>query len=426
MERYEIQADQRHLVRSVQTAMRGNAIRALVELITNSDDSYCDLEDSRNKPAGLIEILYKKDGYCCHFAIRDEAEGMSREEMKNSFGEKSYGAATSGLKEGKRRRGYFGQGAKDALAGMRDGRIVTVKDDLLTECRVFIERGKLYGELEDAVAATSELRNKHGIKGNGTIAYFTADPEKTGSVPRFDRVQAEVANNYMLRKIMTNPRRKVLLIDQNSDERRRLRYTLPEGKEILSEDFALCYKTYPEFRIHISLWRSETELLQSGDDRTGGLLIIDDANVVLDISLFKYDNEPLASRFFGEVVINGFRGLLINEEAVLTEERNGIARRHPFCDQLIHEIERRLEVKVDEEKRRKQKEAQTRFDLGVCLSNNFRCASKRAHRVLYLWNTREELQDEQNVSSLRTEPTVSDAAVIVRLASERPYGSCAS
>jgi hypothetical protein len=363
MEKYEIQADQRHMVRSVQTAMQGNAIRALVELITNSDDSYCDLEDFGNKPSGLIEVLYRKDGYSCHFAVRDEAEGMSREEMKNSFGEKSYGAATSGLKEGKRRRGYFGQGAKDALAGMKDGKIVTIQDNLLTECRVYIERGKLYGELEDAVTATAELRNKHGMKGNGTIAYFTADPEKTGAVPRFDRVQAEVANNYMLRKIMTNPRRKVLLIDGNNDERRRLRYILPEGKEILSEAFVVCYKTYPEFRIHMSLWRSETERSQSGDDRAGGILIIVDANVVLDISLFKYDNEPLASRFFGEVIINGFRELLVNEEAVLTEERNGVARRHPFCDQLIREIEKRLDVKVDEEKRRKQREAQTKFDL---------------------------------------------------------------
>lgn len=43
MERFEIQADPRHVVRSVQTAMQGNAIRALVELITNCDDSYSDL-----------------------------------------------------------------------------------------------------------------------------------------------------------------------------------------------------------------------------------------------------------------------------------------------------------------------------------------------------------------------------------------------
>jgi hypothetical protein len=363
MQKYEIQADQRHMVRSVQTAMQGNAIRALVELITNSDDSYGDVEDLGKKASGVIEVLCKKDGYCCHFAVRDEAEGMSREEIKKSFGENSYGAATSGLKEGRRRRGYFGQGAKDALAGMKDGKIVTIKGNLLSECRVYIERGKLYGELEDTITASNGLRSAHKINGDGTIAYFTADPEKTGTVPRFERVQAELANNYMLRRIMTNPQRKILLIDENNDERRRLRYKLPEGKEILNEDFAIPYKDYPHFKIHLSLWRSERELSQSGDDRAGGLLIIDDANVVLDISLFKYDNEPLAARFFGEVVINDFREFLKNEEPILTEERNGLAIRHPFCQNLIREIEKRLEVKIDEEKERKQREAQTKFDL---------------------------------------------------------------
>ena len=362
MQKYEIQADQRHMVRSVQTAMQGNAIRALVELITNSDDSYCDLEDLSNKPSGVIEVHYKKEGYSCHFVVRDEAEGMSKEEIENSFGKKSYGAATSGLKEGRRRRGYFGQGAKDALAGMKDGKIVTIKNNLLTECRVYIERGKLYGELEDTLIASIELRKKHGIVGNGTIAYFTADPEM-GTVPRFDTVQSDVANNYMLRKILTNSRRKVFLIDENNDERRRLRYKLPEGNEILNDDIVIPYKNYPNFKVHLSLWRSERELSQSGDDRAGGLLIIDDANVVLHISLFKYDNEPLASRFFGEVVVNDFRELLKNEETVLTEERNGLAVRHVFCQSLIREIEKRLESKIDEEKRRKQREAQTKFDL---------------------------------------------------------------
>jgi len=363
MDKYEIVAANRHVARSVRNAMQGNAIRALVELITNADDSYGDLEDAGLKPSGMIEISYRKDSYCCNFAVRDDAEGMSREDIKAFFGEKSYGAATSGLKEGRRRRGYFGQGGKDALGGMKDGRIVTIKDGLLTEFRIYIKDDALYGEVNDTIQASDELRTHHGIKDNGTIAYFTADPDETRAVPRFDRVHEEVANNYMLRRIMTNPRRKIFLINQNTDERRRLRCQLPEGKEILSDDFVIPYKNYVDFKIHMSLWRSERELSQSGDDRVGGVLVIDDANVVLDISLFKFDNEPLASRFFGEVVISGFRDLLNKEEPVLTEERNGLANRHPFCQNLVCEIEKRLELKIDEEKKRKQKEAQTRFDL---------------------------------------------------------------
>ena len=46
MERGIIEVDPRHTIRRIKTAMQGNVIRALAELITNSDDSYIRLEDS--------------------------------------------------------------------------------------------------------------------------------------------------------------------------------------------------------------------------------------------------------------------------------------------------------------------------------------------------------------------------------------------
>src|SRR3989304_9499124 len=260
------------------------------------------------------------------------------------------------MKTGKRVRGYFGQGAKDALAGMVDGRICTFKDGRFTECRLFIENGKPMYEIGDPIPATWELRNRHKIDGNGTIAYFKADPQETGRVPQFDTVQEELANNYLLRKIMTNPRRKVFLLDENAGETRPLRYKMPEGKEILVNDFTVSYGHYGNFPIRLSIWRAEWELTQTGDDRNGGILIVDDEGVVLGISLFKYDYEPLASRFFGAARIGRFRELLEKEEPVLREERDGLIARHPFCQVLIAEIEKRIEIKVKEERLRKQKE----------------------------------------------------------------------
>lgn len=49
MERGIIEVDPRHTVRRMKTAMQGNVIRALVELITNSDDSYVRIEDGSKK-----------------------------------------------------------------------------------------------------------------------------------------------------------------------------------------------------------------------------------------------------------------------------------------------------------------------------------------------------------------------------------------
>lgn len=354
-----IEVDPRHTLRSIRSAIQGDVIRALVELITNSDDSYIRLEGSGVKVDGKIEISYKKDGYSCFFAVRDFAEGMSLEEIRNNF--RKYGTATSGLKEGNRVRGYFGQGAKDALASMIDGRICSFKNDVFIECQLFIEDKTPKYRISEPIKATDELRKFHKIYGNGTVAYFKADPNITGRVPQFNTIHESLANNYLLRKIMTNPQRQVILIDENSGKSRRLRFMPPEGKEILSEEFILSTK-YGDFPVTFSLWRAERELSQSGDDRLGGILIVDAKDVVLGISLFKFDNEPLASHFFGEARISNFRDLLIKEEPVLKDDRSGLDTRHPFCQKLILELEKRLGEKVEEERKRRQREESSIID----------------------------------------------------------------
>lgn len=393
MERGIIVADERHTVRRIKTAMQGNVIRALVELITNADDSCIRLEDEKNPHKGVIKIHYKKEGYRGFFAVCDHAEGMSIEDVRNSF--KKYGKATSGMKKGKKVRGYFGQGAKDALAAMINGKICTFKDDRFIECRLFIENGKPMYEIEAPVPASPKLRREHKIDGNGTVAYFEADPEETGTVPQLNTVHEELANNYLLRKIMTNPHRKVFLLDADAGKARRLRYQMPEGKEILIDDFTISYGDYGDFPIHISIWRSDKELTQTGDDRAGGLLLVDDEDIVLGISLFKYDNEPLAARFFGEVKIGRFRKLLEREETVLSEERDGLISRHPFCQKLIPEIGKCIEAKVSEERLRKQKEAQSKID---------REETARYKKAFSILNEIAEIE-AQEVKNLGQEPT---------------------
>ena len=394
MERGIIEADPRHTVRRIRTAMQGNTIRALVELITNSDDSYITLEEKQKSCKGTIEILYKKEGYCGAFAVRDYAEGMSLEEVRNGF--KKYGAATSGMKMGKRVRGYFGQGAKDALAGMVDGKICSFKNDKFVECKLFIEHGKPMYEISDSTPATVELRSTHKIEKDGTIAYFKADRQKTGPVPRFNTVHEELANNYLLCKIMTNPRRKVILVDEDTGDTRPLRGMSQEGKEILVEDFAVSYGKYGDFPIHISIRRAERELSQIGDNRDGGLVLVDDEDTVLGKSLFKYDNEPLASHFFGEVRMGRFRELLINEEPVIREERDGLVERHPFSQMLIVEIEKRIEIKVNEERLRKQKEDKAKIDSDE--STRYRKAFKILNEIAEI-----EAQTVTNLGQLPSE-----------------------
>jgi hypothetical protein len=357
MEKFDIQADKRLIARLVRAGTQGNAIRALLELIINSDDSYRRLEDEND---GLVEILYQKEGSCGLFTVRDSAEGMSYADVTAAF--HKYGAATSGLKDGKSVTGFFGTGAKNALAGMTDGRICTFKNGEFSDLHIYLEKDSLKGELEDPTRATDKLRSGHGVVKNGTVAYFRADPDKGQKVPRFDTVHSDLANHWRLRKIMTNPSRTVLLVDiGEKKKKRRLRYSLPKGQETVNEEFTVSCDNYDEFPIHLSISRAESELQQEGDDRPGGVLIVDDRNAALDMSLFKYDREPLAARLFGEARFGRFRELLQREEPVLDEKREGLNRSHPVCKAVIAAIETRIETLIQEESRR-QKEARSQID----------------------------------------------------------------
>ena len=359
MERFEITADRRIIARSVRAGTQGDVIRALLELIINSDDSYRRLEGNRIPHEGLIEVLYEKENRCGHFSVRDAAEGMSHDEVRAAF--EKYGAATSGFKDGKSVTGFFGTGAKNALAGMTDGRIYTFKNNALCELRIFLRDDCLQGELEDPQATTERLRSCHGIASEGTLADFRADPGKGQKVPRFDTVFENLANHWRLRKIMTSPRRKVLLVDVAEKKRRLLRFPMPRGEERINQQFTVPCEDYGEFPLRLSILRAESELSQEGDDRPGGLLIIDEKEAVLDMSLFKYDREPLAARLFGEVTFGRFRELLAREEPALDEKREGLNRSHPVCKAVIAEIEKRIQSLVQEESRR-QKEARSRID----------------------------------------------------------------
>lgn len=347
-----IEIDQRIVLRSIKKQAKGKPIVALIELIINSNDSYnCIGTDCYGK----IGVEYKRDGSNLNLAVRDNAKGMSLETVKDAF--TKFGKLTSGFKEGKKVGGYFGTGAKAALAVMKNGKICTFHNDKYIECYIWIDdqANELKWRYSSPEKATYELREEYKIRGNGTVAYFTCP----APIPRFDTVYSNLSTHYRLRKIIINPKRKIMLIDIKNNTKIPLEYNYPEGNEILKNNFLISYNGFPDFPVEIILNRAKVQLLQSGEDRQGGLLILDEYNNPLDISMFKFDNEPLADSFFGEIRITNFRKLLENEEAVLDQERKGLIQDHPFCKSLISKIEEILEKEIEKEKKRREEKLVT-------------------------------------------------------------------
>lgn len=87
---------------------------ALVELITNSDDSYHNLYVNKNRSEDggpvLIEICEQRKGEPSLVIVHDKAEGMTLQEMITNFGEVGTRRSKSGA------RGFMGRGAKDCTA----------------------------------------------------------------------------------------------------------------------------------------------------------------------------------------------------------------------------------------------------------------------------------------------------------------------
>ncbi|HAX70708.1 MAG TPA: hypothetical protein DCY14_13935, partial [Anaerolineae bacterium] len=99
----KLQYADRVAIQQADQAIRKDVMRALVEVITNSNDSYSRLEHAGTATEGLIVIEVLRKHKNSVIRIQDFAEGMTDSRMDKVVG--TYGEATSGLKEDKHVRG---------------------------------------------------------------------------------------------------------------------------------------------------------------------------------------------------------------------------------------------------------------------------------------------------------------------------------
>jgi hypothetical protein len=115
-----------------------NPIEALVELITNSLDSYYRMKQEGkildDKIDGKLKVIVvrKRKGRECKIGVKDWAEGMTVEELHENIS--TYGKRTSGKERYKSIRGFYGRGIKDAAVGLRGECVVISKKNGKITC----------------------------------------------------------------------------------------------------------------------------------------------------------------------------------------------------------------------------------------------------------------------------------------------------
>lgn len=293
---WDIETTRRYTRQNMDRAMQGRIERGLVELVTNSDDSYRNIEETGKKFRGEIhiEIERHKKSQPTLVIVRDFAEGMTRDDMYRKLGR--LGGRTSGQEQGKPRRGLNGRGAKDVCAF---GAVTfeSIKDGYYN-CLVIPKTLKCKFKNPQPLPASEEIRARLGIlKGNGTVVTIEVEPRF--SIPSHDKLKQDFSRYYSLRDIFSNPNRNVLLIDKRQNRKNPLFYKYPDGEIVYKEEIKIT--GYPNATAYITIKQHSTPFEQTTLPYREGILIKSRA-AIHDCTYFGLESEPLAWRFSGEVV----------------------------------------------------------------------------------------------------------------------------
>lgn len=306
--------------------------KALVELITNSDDSYTRLEETNTQVTGRVRIQYERHRRGALLVAADQAEGMSFEQVCSAL---AYGAAHSPLARGEGSgRGYFGRGLKQAIFGLGYGYIETIHAGRFSRIELFRGEngGYEYNDGDGDRLANAEDYERLGVSECGTQVTIVVE-NKHVHIPLFPSSVRSVANNVYLRDMLA--RRNVELVNRQQSKEvehsGQVLYEEPPAALLLGPDqvgyFVFEQKQYP---FSLTLKRAlDVELTLRGDERTNGL-IVQSGTAVLDCQLFEYENQVGTEYLFGTVNCPALTEKLGQGMAIVSDEREGLNLKDPF------------------------------------------------------------------------------------------------
>lgn len=354
---FDLRATRRYRRQNMGKAMGGKIERGLVELITNSDDSYRDLEELGSRVSGKIkiEVERKRGSNPSIVRVLDRAAGMSGEEMYRKLG--SFGEQTSGFEKGKSRRGLYGRGAKDvAIFGATH--FESIKDGKYSHLKITPSLVCKFEEYEQDAGAE---RDKLGTqRGNGTVV--TIEVNTGFRIPQHEKLVDILSRYYSLRDIMSNQNRDVILADVNTGKSTHLVYAYPEGNIVLDLDVPI--PGYPEAKAHLLVRQHESSFHQDTSPLREGILIKSGA-AIHDCTYFHLDSDIYSWRFTGEVRCDYIDRLIRdyderegasespihpsnNPILLLDPNRDGLVQDHPFTLSLNQSCRKLLRNLIDE------------------------------------------------------------------------------
>ena len=340
-----------------------NIIKNLAEIIKNSDDSYDELQQNGIDTTGIIEVGFWKNtkGSIDAFCIRDYGVGMNRREAVGAFGEDSYGEDTSK----NRRNGAIGVGGKDALYGMINVDIITIKDRMATWIELQTTDGEIYSDADEkpkeiTIAKMVQINNEIkkikplNLDTSGTFLRFMFPTSRSGY--QFNSILEGLKGYYTLRNI-TNGKNatKLRLVDMKTGETWNLVTEQFESEILQKESIQIPHVNskgvQDHYTVDIIIKRANDDL-DHGRDKGQNFLIETDQGGVLDNHMFGWDRDPAAKRIFGNIIIHRWKTLYREDLSMIGENREGLAWSHEFNKQIDVRVQQYLKPIMDQERKK--------------------------------------------------------------------------
>lgn len=402
----------RHGYFAAQSSIR-DLYDALVEFITNSDDSYGKMSSRE----GVILIEVDRGWRGSIVKVKDRAQGLSLEEMQQKL--RKVGDRTSSRGD----RGFMARGAKDcAVLGKLT--FESIKDDKYHKCEITPDLKFIPYQPSRSVRDSD--RKTLGIpRGNGTVV--TLETKDGVRVPQYDSLVSQLHQYYALRDICSKESStKVLFRKLAKDaQSQALIYSPPAADKVVDEKYQI--EGYPDATARLQLFRTSEPMDNSGDKRfrPAGILVKGERGVhELSFVTPEFEHDTYALRYYGKITCP-FIDVLCESfdsgrERGTYDERNpsllidparqaGLRRDHPFTAALFAVPTEKLRALIAKDREADQK--RRREIVNETTQRQLHLLAKAASR--FMKDQLEELGEVSTFGKIESESFHKVGAVII-------------
>jgi len=390
----DLQYTARAFKQDAEDAMKGDVVRALIELITNADDAY-------NSKGGSIQIRLTKaeSPYQVKISVHDKATGLDAGGLEKAFAR--LGDINKKFVGDMGTRGLFGRGAKD-VAALGKARFISIRAGKFSSLEIDPVKAKFNMEDIDEIPTKSAYdecllkENESGLTAELFVSTIHRIPSATDMV---NKLQSHV----QLRDLLN--RNQVFYFDERAKLEVKLNGLVPNGKKIIDQEL-----TIPEYKhpVKIEIYRLPVKETSTLDEYSTHGLVVSGRGAAYENSFLHLSKRPEAGWFCGRLDAPEIHDLArsidtdknqnkLNPTRIVSRQRDGLVRNHPYFRALGSEVEKVLKPLFDamaDEEGAQRKE-------GDKLRKRFDALSQ------VLANTLQEILDEADAGEI---PTSSDDA----------------